>query len=52
MSRHKFFSIADFAYNNIKNANISHMPFKLNFGFNLYIIYKKNFDPHLKSKTA
>lgn len=40
-----------FAYNNAKNANTSHMFFELNCRYYPYILYKKNVDPHSKSKA-
>ena len=41
-----------FAYNNAKNASISHTSFKLNYRYHLYISYKKNLNLHSKSKTT
>ena len=37
--------MAKFAYNNIKNANISHTSFKLNCGFYSQATYKKDINP-------
>ena len=48
----RLFSMAEFAYNNIKNANTGHTPFKLNCGYYPWVFYKKDLDPHSKSKTA
>ena len=42
--------MAEFAYNNVKNASISHMLFKLNYGYYLCIFYKKDLYLYLKSK--
>ena len=45
-------SIAEFAYNNAKNASINYILFKLNCGYYLCISYKEDLDPRLKSKIA
>ena len=45
-------SIAEFAYNNTKNASTSYMPFELNCRYHSWVSYKKNLDSRLKSKTA
>ena len=44
--------MAEFAYNNAKNASISHTSFKLNCGYYLRVSYEKNLNPRSKSKTA
>ena len=44
--------MAKFAYNNAKKASISHIAFELNYRYYLQVLYKKNFDPCLNSKTA
>ena len=44
--------MAKFAYNNAKNANTGHIPFKLNCRYHPCISYKKDLDPRSKSKTA
>ena len=44
--------MAQFAYNNAKNASTSHMLFKLNYNYYLWILYKKKVDPHPKSKSV
>ena len=44
--------MAEFAYNNIKNANIGYMPFELNCGYHPYVSYEKNLNPLLKLKIA
>ena len=41
--------MAKFAYNNIKNAKIGHTPFKLNCGYHLRILFKKDVNPNSKS---
>ena len=44
--------MAEFAYNNAKNASTGHIPFKLNCRYHPWISYKKNLDPRSKLKTA
>ena len=44
--------MAEFAYNNARNASTNHMPFKLNCGYHLQVSYKKNINPRFKSKSA
>ena len=44
--------MAEFAYNNAKNASIGFMPFELNCGYYPRVSYKKDFDLRLKSRTA
>ena len=44
--------IAEFAYNNAKNANISYIPFKLNCGYHLRVSFEKDVDPRSKSRSA
>ena len=44
--------IIEFAYNNTKNASTGHTLFKLNCRYHPCIFYKKDLDPHSKSKTA
>ena len=44
--------MAEFAYNNAKNASTGHTPFELNYGYHPRISYKKNVDPRSKSKSA
>ena len=44
--------MADFVYNNVINANSSHMPLKLNYGFYSYVFYKKDVNLYFKSKSA
>ena len=45
------FFLIKFAYNNIKNINISHISFELNYRNHLSIFYKKDLDSHSRSKT-
>ena len=44
--------MAEFAYNNAKNASTAHMPFELNCGYYLCIFFKENTDLHFRSRTA
>ena len=44
--------MAEFAYNNAKNASFGHTAFKLNCGYHCQMSYKNNVDPHSKSKSA
>ena len=39
-----------FIYNNTKNTNIKHISLKLNYGYYLYILFKKNTNYYSKSK--
>ena len=47
----RFLLLAEFAYNNAKNANTGYTPFKLNCGFQPRVSYKKNVNPCSRSKT-
>ena len=44
--------MAEFAYNNIKNASTSHTFFELNYKYHPCISYEKNLNLGLKSRTA
>ena len=44
--------MAEFAYNNAKNASTGHTPFKLNCGYHPRVSYKEDLDPRSKSKTV
>ena len=44
--------IAEFAYNNAKNASIGHTPFELNCGFYSRVFFKDNVDPCSRSRSA
>ena len=46
-----FLPMAQFAYNNAKNANTGHTSFKLNCGYHPCIFYEEDLDPRSKSKT-
>ena len=41
-----------FAYNNAKNVSISHMPFKLNYGYYPCVFFKKSTNLCFRLKTA
>ena len=45
-------SMAEFAYNNAKNASTGHTLFELNCRYYPWVSYKENLNLHLKSKTA
>ena len=42
--------MAEFTYNNTKNANINYTSFKFNYKYHSCIFQKKNLDPYSKSK--
>ena len=44
--------MAEFAYNNAKNASTGFMPFELNCGYYPRISYKEDLDPYSKSRIA
>ena len=46
--------MAEFAYNNAKNASTGYTPFELNCGYHFCVSYEKEeiLDPRSKSKTA
>ena len=44
--------MAEFAYNNTKNASTCYTFFELNCKYYLYNSYEKNLNPSLKSKTV
>ena len=44
--------MAEFAYNNAKNASTSYTPFELNCNYYLWISYKKEADLYSKSKSV
>ena len=44
--------MAEFAYNNAKNASIGHTPFELNCRYHPWVSYKKDLDLCSNSKTA
>ena len=44
--------IAEFAYNNTKNASTGHTPLELNCEYHLHISFEKVTDPRSQLKTA
>ena len=44
--------VAEFAYNNAKNASIGYTFFKLNCGYHPRVSYEEDLDPRSKSRTA
>ena len=44
--------MAEFAYNNTKNANIGHTPFELNCGYHPRMSFKEDVDARLKFRFA
>ena len=44
--------MAEFAYNNAKNASTGHTPFELNCGYHPRMSYEDDVDPRSKSKSA
>ncbi len=43
--------MAEFAYNNTKNANTGHIPFELNCGYHPRVFSKEDVDPHSRSRS-
>ena len=48
----KLLPMAEFAYNNAKNASINHMLFKLNCDYYSCVSFKKNINFCFRSKSA
>ena len=48
----KLLPMAQFAYNNAKNASTGHMPFELNCGYHPCVSFEENTDSRSQSKTA
>ena len=44
--------MAEFTYNNTKNASTGHTPFELNCGYHPRMSYKEEVDPRSRSKSA
>ena len=44
--------MAEFVYNNVKNADLGHMLFELDCGYHLQILYKNNVNSCFKSKLT
>ena len=47
----QFLSMAEFAYNNTKNASTGYTLFEFNYRYHLCVFYKEDLDPRSKSKT-
>ena len=48
----RLLSMAEFTYNNTKNASTGYTPFELNCGYHPRVSYKEDHDPRSKSRTA
>ncbi len=44
--------MAEFAYNNAKNAGTGHIPFELNCDYHLRVSFEEDVDPRLRSRPA
>ena len=44
--------MAEFAYNNAKNASTGHTPFELNCGYHPWMSYEEDVDPRSQSKSV
>ncbi len=44
--------IAEFAYNNAKNANTGHTPFELHYGYHPRVFFEKDVNPRLRYRSA
>ena len=44
--------MAEFAYNNVKNASTGYTSFELNCGYHPRVFFEKDVDPHSKSCSA
>ena len=44
--------MAEFAYNNARNASTSHTPFELNCGYHLWMLYEEDVNSRSQSKLA
>ena len=44
--------MAEFAYNNIKNASTGHTPFKLNCGYYPKVFFEEDVDPRSRSRST
>ncbi len=44
--------MAEFAYNNVKNASNGHTPFKLNCGYYPRLFFEEDVDPYSKSRST
>ena len=48
----RLLSMAEFAYNNFKNASTGHTPFELNYGYHSRMLYEEEVDLRSQSKSA
>ncbi len=48
----KLLPMAEFAYNNAKNASTGYISFKLKCGYHLRVFFKENIDPYSRSRSA
>ncbi len=48
----RLLAMAEFAYNNAKNANTGHTPFELNYKYHPRASYKEDVDPRSQLKSA
>ncbi len=44
--------MAEFAYNNAKNASTGHTPFKFNYGYHFRVSFQEDVNPRLRSRSA
>ncbi len=44
--------MAEFAYNNAKNASTSHTPFELNCGYHSRVFFEEDVEPRSRSYSA
>ncbi len=44
--------MAEFAYNNAKNASTGHTPFELNYSYHLRVSFEEDVDPRSRSRSA
>ncbi len=44
--------MAEFAYNNAKNASTSHIFFELNCSYHPRVFFEEDVDPHSRSRSA
>ena len=51
-NRARLLPMAEFAYNNAKNASTGHTPFELNCGYHPRMSYEEDVDPRSQSKSA
>ncbi len=48
----KLLPMAEFVYNNAKNASTSHIPFELNCGYHLRVSFEEDIDSYSRSRSA